>query len=174
MVKTEQEAKELQARIAKGEDFADLAKKYSLDPSAKANGRRHRLSSEGHADPGIRAGRLQLTKVGQVSHPVKTQLGYHIIKLEGVKAPAYVPFPEVKDFIRQKMLQEKQTEMVQKYIEDLKKNAKIVINEEFFKEEAKQGEAPAKAGSRAASRKRLLLRSAGTRRKPRRPVDGAK
>ncbi len=56
------------------------------------------------------------------------------------------PFAEVKDFIRQKILQEKQTEMVQKYIEDLKKGAKIVINEGFFKEEAKQGEAPAKAG----------------------------
>ena len=56
-----------------------------------------------------------------------------------------MPFAEVKDFIKQKILQEKQTEMVQKYIEDLKKSAKIVINEGFFKEEAKQGEAPAKA-----------------------------
>ncbi len=145
VVKTEQEARELQARVAKGEDFAELAKKYSLDPSAKANGGDIGFHPKGTLIPEYEQTAFKLTKVGQVSDPVKTQLGYHIIKLEGVKAPTYVPFAEVKDFIKQKILQEKQTEMVQKYIEDLKKSSKIVINEGFFKEEAKQGEAPAKA-----------------------------
>ena len=75
---------------------------------------------------------------------MKTQRGYHIIKLEGMKPPAYVPFDEVKGFIRQKLTQEKQTEMVEKYIDDLKKNAKIAVNEDLLKEEGKQAEAPAK------------------------------
>ena len=79
-----------------------------------------------------------------MSQPVKTQLGYHIIKLEGMKTGAYVPFPEVKDFIRQKLTQEKQAEVLQKYIEELKKKSKIVINEDMLKEEARAGEAPAK------------------------------
>ncbi len=74
-----------------------------------------------------------------MSPPVKTQLGYHIIKLEGIKAPAYVPFAEVKDFIRQKMVQEKQTEMVQKYIEDLKKNTKIVSQRRLLQRGSESG-----------------------------------
>ncbi|MGD0229097.1 MAG: peptidyl-prolyl cis-trans isomerase [Syntrophorhabdales bacterium] len=145
VVKTEQEAKELQAKIAKGEDFTELAKRYSLDPSARANGGDIGYHPKGTLIPQYEEAAFKLTKVGEVSPPVKTQLGYHIIQLEGVKPPAYVSFAEVKDFIRQKMTQEKQTEVVQKYVEDLKKNAKIVVNEDLLKEEGKQGEAPSKA-----------------------------
>jgi peptidyl-prolyl cis-trans isomerase C len=145
VVKTEQEARELQARVAKGEDFAELAKRYSLDPSAKANGGDIGYHPKGTLIPEYEQAAFKLTRIGQVSPPVKTQLGYHIIKLEGIKPPAYVPFAEVKDFIRQKLVQEKQAEMVQKYIEDLKKSSKIVINESLFKEAA--AEAPAKAGA---------------------------
>jgi hypothetical protein len=46
-----------------------------------------------------------------------------------------VPFEEVKDFIKQKISQEKQKELLEKYIEDLKKTAKITINEELLKAE---------------------------------------
>ncbi len=144
VVKSEQEAKELQGKIAKGEDFADLAKRYSLDPSAKANGGDIGYHPKGTLIPEYEEAAFKLTKIGQVSGPVKTQLGYHIIKLEGVRPPAYVPFAEVKDFIRQKLTQEKQTEMVQKYIEGLKKNAKIVVNADLLTEEGKQAETPAK------------------------------
>jgi peptidyl-prolyl cis-trans isomerase C len=142
VVKTEPEAKELEARIAKGEDFADLAKRYSIDPSAKNTGGDIGFHPKGTLIPEYEAAAFNLTKVGQVSKPVKTQLGYHIIKLEGMKESAYVPFPEVKDFIRQKMTQEKQAEVVQKYIEDLKKKSKILVNEDLLKE-ARSGEAPA-------------------------------
>ena len=92
---------------------------------------------------------FKLTKIGQVSGPVKTHLGYHIIKLEGMRPAAYVPFEEVKGFIRQKLMQEKQTEMVEKYIDDLKKSAKITLNEDLLKEEGKQEEVPAKVDESA-------------------------
>ncbi len=144
VVKTEQEAREIQARIAKGEDFAELAKKFSLDPSAKATGGNIGYHAKGTLIPEYEQAAFKLTKVGQVAPPVKTQLGYHIIKLEGVKPGAYASFAEVKDFIRQKMMQEKQAEVLQNYIEGLKKNAKIVINEDVLKEEGKKAEAPGK------------------------------
>jgi peptidyl-prolyl cis-trans isomerase C len=70
-----------------------------------------------------------------VSGIVKTQFGYHIIRLEGVKPPTYVPLEEVKDFIKQKNAQEKQKEVLEKYIEELKKNAKITIDESLLKED---------------------------------------
>ncbi len=144
VVRSEPEAKELEARIAKGEDFADLARRFSVDPAAKTTGGDIGYHPRGTLIPEYEAAAFALTKVGQVSQPVKTQLGYHIIKLEGTRTGNYVPFPEVKEFIRQKMTQEKQSEALQKYIEGLKKNAKIVINDDMLKEEAK-GEAPPKA-----------------------------
>jgi peptidyl-prolyl cis-trans isomerase C len=144
VVKSEPEARELEAKIAKGEDFADLARKFSIDPAAKTTGGDIGYHPRGTLIPEYEAAAFALTKVGQVSQPVKTQLGYHIIKLEGTRTGTYVPFPEVKEFIRQKMTQEKQSEALQKYIESLKKNANIKINDDMLKEETK-GEAPAKA-----------------------------
>ena len=146
VVKTEQEAREIQTRIAKGEDFGDLAKRYSLDPSARTTGGDIGFHPKGTLIPEYEAAAFQLTRVGQVSAPVKTQLGYHLIKLEGVRTSSYAPFAEVKDFIRQKITQEKQAEMVQAYIDDLKKHAKIVVNEDLLKEEGKKEEAPLTSG----------------------------
>jgi peptidyl-prolyl cis-trans isomerase C len=140
VVKTEDEAKEIQARIAKGEDFAELAKKYSVDPAAKKTGGDVGYHPKGTLIPEFEEAAFKLTKVGQVTPPVKTQLGYHLIKLEGVRTGTYAPFAEVKDFIRQKMTQEKQTEVVKGYIEGLKKNAKIVINDDVLKEDVKKGD----------------------------------
>jgi peptidyl-prolyl cis-trans isomerase C len=142
VVKTEQEAREIQARIAKGENFADLARRFSLDPAAKNTGGDIGYHPKGTLIPEYEAAAFQLTKVGEVSPPVKTQLGYHIIKLEGMRTGSYVPFPEVKDFIRQKLTQTKQAEVLQKYVEDLKKKSKITVNEELLKEETR-GQAPA-------------------------------
>lgn len=147
VVKTEQEAKDIAARIAKGEDFADLAKRYSIDPSAKNTGGDIGYHPRGTLIPEYEAAAFQLTKIGQVSPPVKTQIGYHIIKLEGMKAGDYVPFPEVKDFIRQKLTQAKQAEVLQKYVEDLKKKSKILINDDLLKEETPIGQAPALQGT---------------------------
>jgi peptidyl-prolyl cis-trans isomerase C len=142
VVKTEEEAKEIQARVAKGEDFSELAKKYSIDPAAKKTGGDIGFHPKGTLIPEFEEAAFKLTKVGQVTPPVKTQLGYHLIKLEGVKTASYAPFVEVKEFIRQKMAQEKQTEVLKKYIEELKKNAKIVVNDGVLKEDVKKGEMP--------------------------------
>jgi len=50
-------------------------------------------------------------------------------------SPQYVPFAEVKDFIKQQLIQEKQKDVLDKYIEELKKSAKITINEELLKDQ---------------------------------------
>jgi len=150
LLKTEQEAKEIQARIAKGEDFAQLARQFSIDPSAKSTGGDIGYHPKGSLIPEFEEAAFKLTKVGQVTPPVKTQLGYHLIKLEGIRTGTYVPFPEVKDFIRQKLGQEKQTEVLKKYIDDLKKNAKIVVNEQAIKDDVRKGAAPAKSDAGGA------------------------
>lgn len=140
VLKTEQEAKEIQGRLLKGESFEDLARTYSIDPSAKSTGGKIGYHPKGTLIPEYEQAAFKLTKAGQLSPIVKTQLGYHIIRLEGTKAPSYVPFEEVKEFIKQKMGQEKQAEVLEKYIAELKKSAKITINEDLLKEEKKPAE----------------------------------
>jgi peptidyl-prolyl cis-trans isomerase C len=144
LLKTEEEAKQVQAKVQKGEDFTELAKKYSIDPNVKTTGGEIGFQPKGSLIPEYETAAFKLNKVGQVTGIVKTQFGFHIIRLEGVKPPSYVPFEEVKDFIKQKNAQEKQKEVLEKYIEELKKNAKITIDEALLKED--KAEPPVKAG----------------------------
>ncbi len=145
LLKTEEEAKQVQTKLQKGEDFTELAKKYSIDPNVRQTGGEIGFQPKGSLIPEFENAAHKLNKVGQVSGIVKTQFGYHIIRLEGVKPPSYVPLEEVKDFIKQKNAQEKQKEVLEKYIEELKKNSKITINEALLKEE--KTEPPVKAES---------------------------
>jgi len=138
LLNTEDEARQIKEKILKGEDFAELARRYSIDPSAKTNGGEIGYHPKGTLLPEYEAAAFKLKKVGQVSDIVKTKFGYHIIKLEGIRPPSYVPFEEVKDFIKQKIAQEKQTQALEKYITNLKSTAKITINEDLLKEEAQK------------------------------------
>ncbi|MBP7527527.1 MAG: peptidyl-prolyl cis-trans isomerase [Syntrophorhabdaceae bacterium] len=135
LLKSEEEAKQVRDKLQAGEDFSDLAKKYSIDPNAKVTGGEVGFHPKGTLLPEYEAAAFKLAKVGQTSGIVKTQFGYHIIRLEGIKPPQYVPFAEVKDFIKQQLIQEKQKDVLDKYIEELKKSAKITINEELLKDQ---------------------------------------
>ena len=87
-MKTEDEAKELQVRLAdKTASFEALATRYSIDPgSAKKGGDLGWVRTQTYTQPFARA--LRRLKKGQISTtPVKTQFGYHIIKLEDTRPP---------------------------------------------------------------------------------------
>lgn len=145
LLKTEEEARQIQEKLMKGEDFVELAKKYSIDPAAKVTGGELGYHPRGSLVPEYEEEAFKLKKVGQISGIVKSRFGYHLIRLEGIKPPSYAKFDEVKELIRQRMIQEKQGEILQKYIEDLKKNAKIKINEDLLKDEkVEQKPAPEK------------------------------
>ncbi|HOV90961.1 MAG TPA: peptidylprolyl isomerase [Syntrophorhabdaceae bacterium] len=159
LLNSEEEARQIKEKLAKGEDFAELARKYSIDPSAKANGGEIGFHPKGSLLPEYEDAAFKLTKVGQTSGIVKTKFGYHIIKLEGIKPPSYVSFDEVKDFIKQKLAQEKQTQALEKYITNLKSTAKITINEDLLKDERpvlpekKEGEAKPEKKSESTPKK---------------------
>lgn len=135
LLKTEEDARQMLSRLQNGEDFVELAKQYSADPSAATTGGEIGFHPKGSLLPEYEKAAFSLNKVGDISGIVKTRLGYHIIKLEGVRPPSYASFDEVKEFIRQKMLQERQAELIENYINELKKSAKITINEGLLKDE---------------------------------------
>lgn len=89
LVKDEKTAKEIKAKLEKGEDFAKLAKEYSQDTGSAQNG-----GDLGWFGPGRMVKEFEdaayALNVGQVSQPVKTEYGYHIIKVtDKKKKPSY-------------------------------------------------------------------------------------
>lgn len=106
LVKTEDEAKKILAELGKKAKFADLAKKHSIDPGSAKNG-----GDLNWADPNAFVKEfgdaLTALKKGETTKtPVKTQFGYHIIKLEDIRPTKIPPLAEVKGEV-QKQLQQK-------------------------------------------------------------------
>ena len=120
LVDSEDDAKKLIAQIKAGAKFEDLAKKNSKDTGSAENGGDLDWAKPGAYVPEF-ATALQGLKKGQMTEtPVKTQFGYHIIKLEDVRTAQFPAFEEVKEKVKQQMEQVK----LQEYQESLRKAAK--------------------------------------------------
>ncbi|MCE6977154.1 peptidylprolyl isomerase [Pseudomonas frederiksbergensis] len=117
---TEAQAKakieEVQARLAKGEKFEALAKEFSQDPGSANNGGDLGFAGPGVYDPAFEKALYSLAK-DQVSEPVRTDFGFHLIKLLGVEAPEVPTFASLKD----KLTRELKTQQVeQRFVEATK------------------------------------------------------
>ncbi len=117
-------ADELKARLAKGEDFAAVAKAESDDPGSGARGGDLGTFGRGQMVPAFDATAFSL-KEGEVSQPVKTQFGYHLIQVQKHLSPS---FEEAKDELNQKM----GPAALQTLLEKLKANTKTEMDEKFF------------------------------------------
>jgi len=131
LVDTEEEAKKIKEQLDKGADFAALAKEKSKCPSAPRGGDLGSFG-RGRMVPEFEKAAFAL-KVGEISAPVKTQFGWHIIKVTGTKAAKTKEFDEVKAEIEPKLLQEKQKKAYDELMASLKAKADVKVNEELFK-----------------------------------------
>jgi peptidyl-prolyl cis-trans isomerase C len=140
LLPTEAEAKTALARIKAGEDFAKVATELSKDPGGEGGDlgwfTKDKMVPE-FADPAFKL------EVGQVSDPVKSQFGWHIIKVEGKRMKTFPPFDQVKDQAARYVAQKAQTAL----IASLRDKAKI----ERFDEAAKPAEPAAPAEPPAAT-----------------------
>lgn len=98
LVDTEDKAKELLAKIKAGGDFAELAKENSADTGSKEKGGMLGYFGRGQMIPEFEKAAFTITK-GQVSEPVKTTYGWHIIKVEDRRRKPPPAFDEVKETI---------------------------------------------------------------------------
>jgi EpsD family peptidyl-prolyl cis-trans isomerase len=128
LVKTKEDAQKILERLNNGEKFEALAKEASIDKVSGKNGGELGYFSRGEMVPEFEKAAAML-KVGEVSKPVKTQFGYHIIKVTDKKTGPVVEFERVKDIIAQKLSGERQKEAFDSYLEGLKKDYKIDVNE---------------------------------------------
>ncbi len=135
LVKDEKTAKEIKEKVNNGEDFAALAKQYSEDTGSKEQGGEISGFAPGQTVKEFEEAAYKLD-AGQVSDPVKTTYGYHIIKVTDKKE--LKPFDEVKDKIRkdieQQRLQDTTGKWKQQVVNDLLKGADIKVNNKEFKD----------------------------------------
>ncbi|WP_068030541.1 peptidylprolyl isomerase [Rhodoplanes sp. Z2-YC6860] len=113
LVPTEDEAKAVLAEIKKGTDFAELAKQKSKDPGAAAEGGDLGYFSKDQMVPEFAEVAFKLNK-GEVSDPVKTQFGWHIIKVEDKRNKPVPTFDQVKDQIETYVARKAQAEYIAK------------------------------------------------------------
>lgn len=120
LVDKEEDAKRLLAELKAGAKFEDLAKKNSKDPGSAENGGDLDFAKPDAYVPEFGKAMAALKKGEMTPEPVKTQFGYHIIKLEDTREAQFPSFDEVKGQLIQRMTQAK----LQKYQESLKSAAK--------------------------------------------------
>ena len=117
---TEAQAKakidEIQARLNKGEQFEALAKEFSQDPGSANNGGDLGFAGPGVYDPAFEKALYSLAK-DQVSEPVRTDFGFHLIKLLGVEAPEVPTFASLKDKLTREL---KAQQVEQRFVEATK------------------------------------------------------
>lgn len=123
LVENEEKAKEVKKKLSKGGKFAALAKEYSKDEGSKANGGEIGFIMKGMLVPEFEDKALSM-KVNEISDPVKTQFGWHIIKVLD-KRPVKVP---TKEEAKSALTNKVNNEAIEKYLSDLSSKADIKLN----------------------------------------------
>lgn len=114
----------IQADLKAGVSFDEVAKSRSLCPSAAQGGDLGEVS-KGQMVPEFEAAAFALKNPGDLSEPVKTQFGWHIIRLEGRTPSSVEPFDTVKPQLVQYLTNEKKGEVFKNAVEGLKKTYKV-------------------------------------------------
>lgn len=114
---------EIQKRVQKGEDFAVLAKELSQSASA-AQGGDLGIVPRGRMPKAFDDAAFSL-KPGEVSGVVESELGFQLIKVYEKTPEKTVPFKDVEERIRQHLMNQKLTQKVNEYLNEVKKTAKI-------------------------------------------------
>ena len=121
LVEKESEAKDIIARLKKGAKFDEIAKKQSKDPGSGANGGDLDWANPRSYVPEFTEALLKLNKGQLTDTPVKSQFGYHIIRLDDVREAELPKFADIKPQIAQQLQQHR----LQQYQEKLRSSAKV-------------------------------------------------
>lgn len=144
LVEGEAKAKEIADKLKAGGDFAALAKENSKDPGSKDDGGMLGYFSRGQMVPQFEDAAFSLKK-GEVSKPVQSQFGWHVIKLEDRREKKLPTFEEVKDRILSSMIYRK----AQTVAGDLRAKAKVEYVDAEIKKQVEEQEKQADAQKKA-------------------------
>lgn len=132
VVATEEEAKSIRSRLLKGEDFAEIARLYSLSPDAEQGGD---LGTFAKGQMPEEFDKIVFRyRVGSISKVVQSPYGFHIFKVEKRMPPRTLPLEDVQVEIRKSIFQGRQETFFQEWLNSLKKQAQITIYPENLKD----------------------------------------
>jgi len=140
LVDSEDKAKEVVEKVGKGEDFSKLAEEYSNDPGSKAQGGKLGYFSKGQMVKEFEDAAFALKK-GEVSKPVKSKFGWHIIMVDDRRTKPLPTYDEVKSHIIDSMVQQKG----QQAAADLRSKGQLEYVDKEIAEQVKQETAIAAA-----------------------------
>jgi len=123
--------------LARNEDFVKLVHQYSITPDRMNDG------ELGYVERGVLPEEFdkaifKMTRIGSITpanDPVKTEMGYHIFRLEGRKPAGQLSFREALPEIRERLLREKEPQAYQRWLADLRNKATIVIDDALLNAE---------------------------------------
>lgn len=121
LVEKEDEAKKVIADLKKGQKFEDLAKKQSKDPGSGANGGDLDWATAASYVPEFAQAMTKLNKGQTSTEPVKSQFGWHVIRVDDIRE---AQLPKLED-VRPQIAQQLQQQKLAKFQEDLRTKAKI-------------------------------------------------
>jgi len=119
-----EKAEDVKQKLENGGDFAKLAKEYSQDPGSAEKGGDLGCLGKGETVPEFEQAAFG-AKQGEIVGPVKTEFGYHILKVTDVKSEQARSLQEVESQIRSQLATEKQSEAFNKWIEEQKKERDV-------------------------------------------------
>lgn len=129
LVETEEQAEEVYQMLKDGADFGELAKERSIDPTARDNAGDLGFFRWGKMVPEFQEVAFKM-KQGEISRPVKTTFGYHVIKLIERRDVEQKPYEEAKIQIMPRLNQTKREARVKEYFAQLRKKVGFKINQD--------------------------------------------
>ncbi|HEA83860.1 MAG TPA: hypothetical protein ENI03_01070 [Thermodesulfobacterium geofontis] len=115
-----EKAKEIREKLLKGAEFEELAKKYSDDTGSKKKGGDLGIIRKGQTIPEFEKEIFKL-KPGEISKPIKSPYGYHLVKVEKIIPERIPSFEEVKNLVKQDYMQKKREEIMAQILQKLYK-----------------------------------------------------
>jgi len=125
--KAKLKAEEVLKKLKAGEDFSKLASEVSEDPGTKDKGGELDFFPRGTMIPAFEEVAFAL-KPGEISGPVETEYGYHLIKMEEKKTAILEPYEKIKANVKEQALQEMRKTAITNFVEKSMKNAGVEIN----------------------------------------------
>jgi len=145
VTKTKEEAekilKELNSRKSSSSKFAELAKKDSIDQESSANGGDLGYILEDNIIKEI-SDAVTTLKKDEISNPIQTKFGWHLVKVSDVRDAKPLPFESVKDNIRDQLVQDKMNEINNKITKDVKVQILVQLKEAEVKSDEKPSAQP--------------------------------
>jgi parvulin-like peptidyl-prolyl isomerase len=132
IAQAKKQIEDIKKELENGADFAELAKKYSQDPGSAPNGGDLGFFRRGQMVKEFEDAAFSL-EPGQISDPVRTQFGFHLIKVEEKKPAQHPELAQIRDKVLKDYIAAERTRRFEKFYAELKAHAKIFIADPVLK-----------------------------------------